>query len=174
MNACVTAKKKESSNMTDQNTSQPQEQQVSYQERAIAFTKHLAAGDFATARNFFSPEMLAAMSEDALGQLWAQLQVGLGPFKESKEAQVQSDEKYTVVLLRSYFEKDKVDLKLVFDISNKIAGLFVVPVSVLKWSPPSYANPQSFDEKEIRFGAAPWSLPGTLTLPKDVPSKRLR
>jgi len=73
-----------------------------------------------------------------------------------------------VVLVRMAFARGEVDLKIVFDAEERIAGLFVVPpTDEHAYEPPAYARLDAIEEREITIGADPWRLPGTLTLPRE-------
>ena len=133
---------------------------------ARAFVEHLSRAQEAQARATFDETMLGAMPEGALKGLWTQLQLGLGPFEEASGAKILAQGGYVIVLVRSRFEKGEVDIKVVYDKSQKVAGLFVVPVKAPEvWSAPDYADREAFTEREVSVGADPWVLPGTLTVP---------
>jgi dienelactone hydrolase len=73
---------------------------------------------------------------------------------------------YDGVLVTCQFEKTKLDVKVVFNRSGQVSGLFFVPTkSAVKYQRPFYANPATFQEREVQIGTGEWTLPGTLTLP---------
>jgi hypothetical protein len=57
-----------------------------------------------------------------------------------------------------------MDMMMAFDGQQHIATLRTTAAKV-DWIPPAYAKTESFHEREVTVGAAPWQLPGTLTLP---------
>jgi uncharacterized protein len=52
---------------------------------------------------------------------------------------------------------------------GQLAGLQLTAPSAAQptaaWQPPDYADPQSFEEREVTLGSDPFAVPGTLTLP---------
>jgi hypothetical protein len=52
---------------------------------------------------------------------------------------------------------------LVFDGQGLLAGLQFPPLAA--WSPPAYAAPDHFDERDVTVGATPFALDGKLTMP---------
>jgi dienelactone hydrolase len=60
-----------------------------------------------------------------------------------------------------------LDVRVVFNADKQVTGLFFKqPKSNYEFKPPSYAQPESYREKEVVVGTGEWELPGTLTLPK--------
>ena len=71
-----------------------------------------------------------------------------------------------MALVTCQFEKAKLDVKVVFNRSRQISGLFFVPArSAAEYQRPTYADPSTFQEREVQVGTRPWALPGTLTIP---------
>jgi len=69
------------------------------------------------------------------------------------------------VFATSQFENALVDIKVVFDKDNKIAGLFHSPSAKIITSTNADKN---FTEKKIEFGHKDWLLPGIVTYPKNI------
>jgi dienelactone hydrolase len=58
-------------------------------------------------------------------------------------------------------------VKAVYDVQNRVAGLFFLPPGsdpTAPWEPPPYAHPERFTERAVTVGTAP-SLPGKLVVP---------
>ncbi len=136
--------------------------------RAIAtkFVDLLAAGDFATAAKRFDPAMTAALPADKLAEVWKGLNAQAGPFQKQAGARVARESKYQVVFVACRFEKTVLEAKIVFDESERIAGLFFVPPpSASEYRPPGYARPERYTDAEVQVGNGDWTLPGTLSIP---------
>jgi len=77
-----------------------------------------------------------------------------------------------VVVLTARFEKGQCDVTVaIAKVSRAIEGLVMRPKIQHAFPPPPYADRAAFTERDVTIGAAPWALPGTLTLPKDAKGK---
>jgi len=137
---------------------------------ALAFVNALAQGRFVEAGQRFDATMAAAMPTPVLAQTWQKVQSQVGAFQNTLGARREALGAHTAVLVRSRFAQATLDVKLVFDGSGKIAGLFFVPAqgpdtaAAEVWSLPAYADAARFREVDVVVGSA-WPLPGKLTLP---------
>jgi uncharacterized protein len=127
--------------------------------------------DYAGAVGMFDDTMKSALPESKLREIWeTTLPKQVGAFQGRSEAQL-TDRKdpYQRIIVPLQFEKAALNMLVVVDVNTgKISGLFFQPnqaVEASQYKTPTYVDPAKFEEKEITFGAAPWTLPGTLTLP---------
>jgi len=132
------------------------------------FIDELNRGDFAAAFARFDETMKEALSEDKLKELWQQLILQVGEYQSELSVRTESKDIYSAVIITSQFSKTPLDVRVVFDLQGKIAGLFftAVQAQVQPVAAPAYANPESFEELDVTVSTGPWALPGTLTLPK--------
>ena len=71
-----------------------------------------------------------------------------------------------MVIVTCAFEKAALDIQVVFDQEQRIAGLFFAQAkTTTEYAPPSYVQPHAFRETEVTVGTGEWVLPGTLTVP---------
>ena len=96
-------------------------------QRAVAFTDLLAKGDFAQARAEFDATMSAAMSEQALATVWAQLETGGGKYLGHDAPRQEAYGEFTLVYVPCRWERNRVDLKVVYNKAGKVSGLWIVP-----------------------------------------------
>lgn len=144
------------------------------QTQAEQFVDRMVKGDFAAAVGDFDPTMTKAMPAPVLKQTWEALVVQCGAFGKRLGFRTEKYQQYDIAYVTCQFEKVAIDVKVVFDPSGKISGLFFVPAKSAeeieqdsKPIPlPNYIKPDAFTEQEITFGKDPWILPGTLTVPK--------
>jgi dienelactone hydrolase len=133
---------------------------------AKSLTQQLAARQFDPIVAHFDETMTSAMPSAKLAEFWDGLVGQVGAFQSIAETRTQPVQGYQVVLVTSKFEKTALNVKWVFDSKGRVAGFFVVPVEAdAPWTPPDYAKPGNFHERQITVGSAPWQLPGTLTIP---------
>ena len=127
--------------------------------------------DYAGAIKLFDDQMKAALPESKLKEVWTTLPQQVGPFQSRSDAQL-SDRKdqYQRVIIPVQFEQMALNMLVVVDVTaGKISGLFFQPnqaAQAQQYTAPSYVDATNFEEVEVTFGAEPWTLPGTLTLPK--------
>jgi hypothetical protein len=125
----------------------------------------LATREFARVVARFDAKMAAALPEDKLAATWTQIVSQVGAFKAVSDVAVDAVGEYRRANATTVFEKGSLLLILVFDSSQKIAGFSAKPAVSVEWTPPSYANPPAFDERELTIGDA-FPLPATLSMPK--------
>lgn len=52
------------------------------------------------------------------------------------------------------------------DGAGMLQGLRIAPAATTSWAAPSYANPKTFDERDVVLGSGPLAVSGTLSLPR--------
>src|SRR5262245_30477187 len=134
--------------------------------RAKAFVLTLSRDDFAAAVKDFDETMTKVLPADRLKTVWQGVTGRFGPFKEATDTRVEQKGKLTIVYVVSKFEKGPLDVRVVFDADQKVAGLQLFPPATpYPW--PDYVTPHSFTEPDVVVATAPgWELPATLTTPK--------
>ena len=126
-----------------------------------SFMKDFSKGRYEDATVNFDKTMKEVSGADKLEALWDQLQVRYGKFKYQSNIRVERQGNYINTFVTCVYEKDMIDIKLVYDQYKRIAGMWIVPI----WTPPEYADKSAFTESDMRFGVKGWELPGTLTMP---------
>lgn len=137
-------------------------------EIAEAFVRDMAEGRFAKATEHYDPTMRAALPAAKLEAIWSQLEEkhgALSSFGKPRTGQVGT---YELVYVPVVFERDRLDVKVVFDQKDRIAGLFFVPAGIKEpaYELPAYDRADRYTESEVEFGKAPWRVKGMLTRPR--------
>ena len=132
---------------------------------ARAFIDLLVNKKFATAVEQFDNTMKTALPEAKLEETWNAVLAQAGPFKQAGSAKPEKRDAFTVVVVTCEFQNAALDVSVVFDQQNRVAGLFFAPAKKVDYAPPAYAKADAFREKEITVGTGVWALPGTLTVP---------
>lgn len=139
---------------------------ASPKDSAIAFVHLLEKGRFSSAVEHFDATMKGVMPSNKLQEAWTSLITQAGSFKRQVAVRAASFQQFRIVFVTCEFEKATLDVKVVFDNEGRIAGLFFVPSQAsFEYTPPAYAKPDAFSEKDVKIGAGQWVLPGTLALP---------
>jgi len=150
-------------------TSAPTEAVILSPERIQAaqdFVDLLVKGDFAAAEEKFDDTVKVALPVSKLEEIWGALQNQAGAFQQQTGTHTARTQGYDVVFVTCQFEQMLLDVQVVFNDSDLIAGLHFVPAqSTTPYEPPTYVKPASFREQEVTVGSGEWALPGTLTLP---------
>jgi uncharacterized protein len=132
---------------------------------ARAFVEFLTTENFKAAVDQFDDTMKAAMPEAKLRETWTAVLNQVGAFRSAGTTRAEKRGAYVMVFVTCKFEKSPLDIRVVFDQSGRVAGLFFAPVAPAEYSAPSYVKPDAFREKDITIGQGEWALPGTLTVP---------
>lgn len=146
-----------------QQTPSPQDDEA----LARSMVADLAARRFDAVEPHFDARVAAALPLDKLPASWDQLLAMAGDFVSIESVRSEDKQGYKIVYVNCIFSKDEWTVVFAFDPGQKVAQFTSAPTSVLTpWTPPAYANQDSFTERSVTVGPAPWALPGTLTLPK--------
>ncbi|HEX7773839.1 MAG TPA: DUF3887 domain-containing protein [Pyrinomonadaceae bacterium] len=97
-------------------------------ELAVDVVKQLAVEDFCAAQKNFDSNLKRILTTEKLQADWATLIAQFGAFKKQSQATPQkTPEGYDVVLITCEFEKSPVLIRVVFDGTQKIVGLWSIP-----------------------------------------------
>lgn len=134
--------------------------------QAKAFIDLLTKKDFSAAEKYFDDTMKAALPQEELQKTWNALVTQAGILKQKANTRIDRKDGYEVVTVTCEFEKAKIDIKVAFDQTTRIVGLFFAPPDTAsKYTPPEYVKPDAFRENEVTVRTGEWALPGTLALP---------
>jgi len=133
------------------------------EEEGRSFVALLDNGDYAGAVVQFDETMSAAMPEAKMKATWEEVLSQAGAFVEQLGVTKERYQGYDIAVVTCRFEQADLAVKVVFDDSRRIAGLFFAPAG--KAPTPAYADSESFSESEVVVGEGEWALPGTLAVP---------
>jgi len=127
----------------------------SLKKRANSFVDLLAAGKFTEATAQFAAVMRDAMPEAKLAEVWHQLETSGGKFLGADPAtRVERKAEFFCVYVPCRWERNRLDLKVVFDLAGKVSGLWVVPAE--KNEAAASKGPASPAEKAAVSAAEAW------------------
>ena len=129
------------------------------------FVNLLSQENYTAASINFDASVSAALPPAKLEETWKTLLTQVGKFKKQAGVRTGKVQGYDVVFVTCEFENSPLDIKVVFNSSKQIAGLFFVP-SESKTESKAPSPKASPNEKEVIIGAGEWALHGTLSLPK--------
>lgn len=112
----------------------------------------------------FDEAMQKSLPKEKLETTWGMIHKQMGDLKDTGKARQVKADPFEVVFVECQFEQGKLELKLVYDKSEKIAGLFLLPAG--SYTVPNYARPDQIVNREASIGKGLLNLPGTLMLPK--------
>jgi pimeloyl-ACP methyl ester carboxylesterase len=129
-------------------------------------------GEHAKVRELFDEAMTAALPSDlALAGMWSAIEAQFGQFDRPLATTVEKQDPYTIVLVTCSFATSPMDVRVVFDQANRLAGLQVTPTQ----NPAAYGErpqtpkpPFPYATKEVLYPNAAGSIEigGTLTIPE--------
>lgn len=94
---------------------------------AKEFVELLATGDFTGATKGFDARMKQGMPPQKLEEAWHSLLAQAGAFKQQVGVRTTKEQGFDCAYVTCEFERDTVDVKVVFDRGGKISGLWFVP-----------------------------------------------
>lgn len=136
---------------------------------ASDFIQLLVNEEFESATNYFDADMLKALPQDKLGQIWGQLKDQVGAYQNELSRKQEVTDGYDVIIVTADFEKSPLNIRMVFNSDKRISGLFFQPAdsaSTAEYEVPAYVDMNQVIEEEVVIGEGDWALPGTLTFPK--------
>lgn len=142
---------------------------------ANKFAADFSQGRHEAAVEKFDATMRSAMPPAALGKMWKSLETQMGPFKEFGPSIFGQRRDHSFVQVETRFERQTINLKVVFKDTDEISGLWVEPVHQEEkvdgpgpggYRPPKYDKPDAYTEEYVTFGEEPWLVRGVITVPK--------
>jgi dienelactone hydrolase len=138
-----------------------------YTKTAHAFIDCMARGDFEQSMSYLDDTMKKALAPNKLKEIWNQLNAAPGASKTSQNKRVFEDRQettdgHTSVFVPSQFGSTILNLVLVFNGSDKVAGFFIQPH--LEGAP--YVKRDKFKEEDVKIGTGKWQTEGILSLPE--------
>ncbi len=130
-----------------------------------AFIAAMSRSDWAGAAAMEDPTMAAAAPASGLEQIGASLVTQYGKFQSIGSVTTAPAGAYTNVAVQVAFAYATVTLNVSVSQGHQVSGLHVGAVVTASTPPASYVKPGSFTETSVTVGQAPWTLPGTLTMP---------
>ena len=133
---------------------------------ANEIVERLIQEDFSNVVKNFDSTMNAALPVEKLRNIWKTLKAQVGPAQKQVGARTEKSGQYDIVFVTYQFEKIVLDIKIVFNGTKQIAGLFFAPgQSSVEYKPPLYVKLNSFREKDVTVQSGEWVMPGTITFP---------
>ncbi len=130
-----------------------------------AFIEALSRADWAGAVAMEDPVMAAAAPAGTLQQIIASLVAQYGAFESIGSVTTAPVSTGTIAAVQVALAHATVTLNVSVDGSGRVTGLHIGGVTTATASPASYVRPGSYTESAVTVGSAPWTLPGTLTMP---------
>jgi dienelactone hydrolase len=133
---------------------------------AQVFVRQLLASDTTAFVARFNDTMKGALPEEQVRAAMSGVVVQAGAFTRELGTRTQVRDGLRAIVVTLEFERNNVDMAIVFDASGRIAGFNMRPAATAAaYEPPAYAKPGSFREAEVEIDAGGWPLPGTLAMP---------
>jgi len=134
--------------------------------RAYGVVDALASGQYAKVVADLDDAMKAALPEQKLTATWNAVLSQVGAFKRRGSARSAEQKGSTLVIVPCEFDKGVIEVLVAMNSAGKISGLSIrAPVAPAPYTPPVYVDASKYAESDVKIGAAPWELPGTLTVP---------
>lgn len=135
--------------------------------KANSFFDLFAAGKFEEAHNYFSDEGKTKVSAENLKQFWASMENQLGKAKSIDATGSKTQGEYYAVTVNGVFEYNTQDFLLLFDKSEKLVGMHLLPKAITYRSP-GYADTTLYTEKSTYIQSPGHQLAAVITIPKNI------
>ncbi len=134
---------------------------------ALTVVDLAAAGRFTEVEARFAPRLRAAASAGTLRVGWETEIAKSGPVRVVG-APVREPAKAGLVRVSVPVtcERGGLTVAMSVDDAGLLHGLRLAPPTGTSWTPPAYAAPDRFTEREVTVGTGPLAVPGTLTVPR--------
>jgi fermentation-respiration switch protein FrsA (DUF1100 family) len=118
--------------------------------------------------DLFAPEMKKAITLETYSQQADQILNALGTPKSIDPPATRMVQGTPLVTIPIHWASTSLNFLVSWNAEGKIQGTFFRPGAPppSSWTPPDYAKPDAFTERDVTIGDDRWKLPGTLTLPK--------
>ncbi len=137
------------------------------EDRAVDFVTNLAAGNYAFAAGQFNRKLKFLIPPVQLRVVYRMQTIQYGEFRSIEATRTTNVKEFTGVTLTCAFRNALLDIRVVYDTNNQVAGLWFAPARHFgHYVVPAYVNTNAFVETDVRFGTTNWPLPGSLSLPK--------
>lgn len=133
---------------------------------ASMLVSHLASGQYALAVGMFDRTMLRQLPASTLKAAWENATSPLGALQAHEPREKTPLGEHMVVLVDASFAQGSMTVRVVFDASKSVAGLWFDNIQTAsRYQSPPYVDFTRFAEEPTTVGDGEWALPGTLTLP---------
>ena len=125
-------------------------------------------GRFPQIEELFAPRLRAAVSAETLGLAWAAELNRWGPVAQiGAPASEPARAGLVRVTVPVTCARGGLTLVMAVDGAGLLHGLRLGPPAVTaSWTPPAYAVPRRFEERDVLVGSGPMAVPGTLSVPR--------
>ncbi len=140
---------------------------------SLDFAGYLKNAQYHEAYGMFDSIMAKKLAEDAFKTAMDGAFKQLGTISDYSFVDEERGKTMNKTYTLCHLKNATLDIELVFNASLRIIGFhFVDPLKVggPKYTPPPYDSVGAYTEKEITITTGDYKLPGTLTLPKNVPN----
>ncbi len=134
---------------------------------AKEFLQNMIDKQYEKAHNYFDENVKNLMTIEKLQETHGQLNTAFGVFSQFGDIGNSKMENMKIAEVIMKYEKNNLNTRLVFDTTNKIAGLFFIPTyERTNKNAVTYIDTSRFTEEDVEFGNPDWSIKGSLCIPK--------
>jgi fermentation-respiration switch protein FrsA (DUF1100 family) len=141
-----------------------EESPVDHLSIAEEFVEAVFLGDHEAAHNLMDEEMLDAFPDADMDLLVLQIEQLYGTMESVSDVADVPDSGYPVAHVTCEHSTGVSIVYRVVVVEGKVSGFFIDDV-VEPYTPPSYADLDSFTESDVTIGVPGWELPAVLTMP---------
>ncbi|MGF6881002.1 dienelactone hydrolase [Nocardia sp. GAS34] len=127
----------------------------------------LRAERFSEIEELFAPRLAAAVSADTVRLGWMSETARIGSVRGlGAITTAPLHDELMLAKIPVNGDNSGIEVHISVDDAGRLHGFRLAPPSESDWTPPKYATPRRFTEREVTLGSGPHAVSGTLTLPK--------
>jgi len=135
--------------------------------RSKSFVEALASHRYGEVFPMLDSMMTSMIDSASLADTWERIIKKAGAMEGITGVRVDTQASYIMGFVTCRFAKGEINVKVVFDHNNHVAGFFFEPAHpAATYSPAPYIKTDLFREKLVTVGTTPWILHGVLSVPK--------
>jgi dienelactone hydrolase len=118
---------------------------------------------------FFDESVKDKVSSNTLLSLWTAIEGQSGQFVKIESESSGREGEFIVVIVKCKFQNGEESFRLVYNSSEKLVGLFMLPKNNADtYAAPSYADTSRYTERQVSVNTPGHTLAGMVTVPKNA------
>ncbi len=139
------------------------------QQLSVSLVQKLQRAQYDSCQVMFDTSVSSRINTDMLKKIWESLPKYLGEYKSYSEITSEKTDSIETVSVRCAFAKTKMDLKLSYNLQQKIIGIFFTPPkNHLAYNYPEYSKSNKFYESKLILKSGKYDLPAVICIPNNV------
>lgn len=139
------------------------------QSLSISLIQKMQRAQYDSCQTLFDTSVVSQLNADVLKSIWEGIPKYLGNYQSYETITSEKTDSIETVNVRCVFAKTKLDLKLVYNLQQKIIGIFFTPPkNNLVYNYPDYYKSTKFYESKVTVKSGKYELPAVICFPNNI------